>query len=119
MERLTKKFADNVMLPMIPMEINSKEDLEEYHRVRKEYEDYAVKLASYEDIGSVEDIESLIEENKALKKLQSGLLNIFKMQVDMFDGAKEEDGVHTLTCSHESLIKLKNKLNEIINESSK
>ena len=51
MERLTKKFGDKVILPIIPMGINSKEDLDKYHKVRKEYQDMAIKLAAYEDIG--------------------------------------------------------------------
>ena len=49
MNRLTRKFADKVVLPMIPIEIKSKEDLDKWHEVRKEYEAMAIKLAEYED----------------------------------------------------------------------
>lgn len=38
-----------VVLPIIPMEINSEEDLNKYHKVRREYEVMAIKLAEYED----------------------------------------------------------------------
>jgi hypothetical protein len=38
-----------VELPLIPMEIRAKEDLDEFHKVRKEYETYAIRLAEYED----------------------------------------------------------------------
>lgn len=49
MKRLTKKSGDKVLLPIIPMGIDSKEDLNKYHKVRKEYQDVAIKLAEYED----------------------------------------------------------------------
>jgi hypothetical protein len=47
--RLTKKFAGKIILPMIPMEIKSKNDLENFHKIRKEYENITFKLAEYED----------------------------------------------------------------------
>lgn len=49
MARLTKKFMGKVLLPTVPMEIKTKEDLEKYHKAIKEYESYAIKLAEYED----------------------------------------------------------------------
>lgn len=55
MSRLTRKMMGQVILPMIPMEIKSKEDLDKYHEVRKEYEDMAIKLAEYEDREEIED----------------------------------------------------------------
>lgn len=51
MERLTEKFGDKVVLPIIPMEIRSKSDLERFHKARKKYEENTIKLAEYEDIG--------------------------------------------------------------------
>jgi len=48
-KRLTKKFGDRVILPLIPMEIKTKEDLDKYHEIRREYEAMAIKLAEYED----------------------------------------------------------------------
>jgi len=39
MERLTRKFGDKIILPMIPMEIKTSDDLENYHKVRKDIED--------------------------------------------------------------------------------
>lgn len=35
MNRLTRKFGEKVILPTIPMEINSQEDLEKFHKVKK------------------------------------------------------------------------------------
>lgn len=49
MSRLTRKMMGRVVLPTIPMEIRSKEDLEKWHECRKEYENMAIKLAEYED----------------------------------------------------------------------
>lgn len=49
MSRLTKKFAGKVVLPSIPMEIKTKEDLDKYHEIRRECETMAIKLAEYED----------------------------------------------------------------------
>lgn len=49
MSRLTRKMMGQVVLPVIPMEIKTKEDLNEYHKVRREYEAMAIKLAEYED----------------------------------------------------------------------
>lgn len=37
MSRLTRKMMNKVELPIIPMEIKSKEDLEKYHDVRRKY----------------------------------------------------------------------------------
>ena len=50
MERLTRKIAGSVALPLIPMDIKNKEDLEIYHKVRKQYEESTIKLAEYEDL---------------------------------------------------------------------
>ena len=50
MERLTIKLAGSVALPLIPMDIKNKEDLEIYHKVRKQYEENTIKLAEYEDL---------------------------------------------------------------------
>ena len=51
MERLTGKFGDKVVLPIIPMEIKNQSDLERFHKVRKKYEENTIKLAEYEDSG--------------------------------------------------------------------
>ena len=59
MSRLTKKFAGKVVLPSIPMEIKTKEDLDKYHEIRRECETMAIKLAEYED-----------REEKEIKKLR-------------------------------------------------
>lgn len=47
MERLTEKFGDKVVLPIIPMEIKNQSDLERFHTVRKKYEENTIKLAEY------------------------------------------------------------------------
>ena len=53
MERLTRKIAGSVALPLIPMDIKNKEDLEIYHKVRKQYEENTIKLAEYEDFEEI------------------------------------------------------------------
>lgn len=49
MSRLTRKMMGKVILPMIPMEINTREDLENWHEVRRQYDAMVIKLAEYED----------------------------------------------------------------------
>lgn len=51
MKRLTKKFGDKVLLPSLPMGINSKEDLDKFHEVRRDIESKIIRLAEYEDTG--------------------------------------------------------------------
>lgn len=51
MDRLTKKVMDKYLLPTIPMEINSKEKLDEFHEVRRFYENCVIRLGGYEDTG--------------------------------------------------------------------
>jgi len=64
MKRLTKKFGDKVILPIIPMAIDSKEDLDKFHEVRKEYQAMAIKLSEYEDTGlTPEEIVHLKEDD--------------------------------------------------------
>jgi len=60
MERITTKFADRVILPMMPISpyYNLKE-LDKFHEVRREYEEFAIKLAEYEDIGTIEEFTRL------------------------------------------------------------
>ena len=53
MERLTRKIAGSVALPLIPMDIKHKADLEIYHKVRKQYEENTIKLAEYEDFEEI------------------------------------------------------------------
>lgn len=50
MTRLTKKFGDKVLLPIIPMSIEFTEDLKNYHNVRRDIEEKVMKLAEYEDL---------------------------------------------------------------------
>lgn len=57
--RLTKKFADKVILPFPKIHIKSKEDFDKFLKIQKEYEDNTIKLSSYEDIGSVEEFKLL------------------------------------------------------------
>lgn len=66
MERLTKKIAGKVILPLIPMDIKNKDDLETYHKARKQYEENTIKLAEYEDLeeqGLLLRLEKPFEEN--------------------------------------------------------
>lgn len=80
-KRLTNKFGDKVILPMIPMQIESKEDLENYHKVRKEYEDNTIRLSSYEDIGSIEEIINLKGNNRLLENGSKQLCDEIKALV--------------------------------------
>ena len=90
MSRLTKKFADKVVLPVIPMEIKSKEDLDKFHEVRREYEAMAIKLAEYEDKeevgvateGTIKFLESLIEDMSDMDWTISEIVEIEKFNRD-------------------------------------
>lgn len=76
MERLTGKFGDKVVLPIIPMEIKNQSDLEGFHKVRKKYEENTIKLAEYEDIGlSPEEVKQFkdAEEQGLLLRLPCGI----------------------------------------------
>ena len=53
MERLTIKIAGKVFLPLPPMNIKNQDDLETYHKVRKQYEENTIKLAEYEDFEEI------------------------------------------------------------------
>lgn len=65
MNRLTERMLGGVVLPEIPMEIKNKEELEEYHRVRKIYEESMIKLGQYEDIGlDPEELQQLVNRHK-------------------------------------------------------
>lgn len=55
MNRLTKKFGDKVILPIIIANIESEKDYKKFHDVRREYENNTIKLAEYEDIGTLEE----------------------------------------------------------------
>ena len=52
MERLTTKFMDGYVLPMLPispfLDIN---ELNKFHKVRREYEANTIRLGEYEDAG--------------------------------------------------------------------
>ena len=49
MPRLTSKFFGKTVLPIIPMNIATRHDLDEYHKQRKFYEECAIRLSEYED----------------------------------------------------------------------
>lgn len=55
MSRLTKKMMGNVLLPVFPLEINSKEDLDKYHQLRRETDAMILKLSEYEDREEIND----------------------------------------------------------------
>lgn len=80
-KRLTTKFGDKVIVPMVPMEMKSKEDLSKYHKVRREYEENTIRLSEYEDIGSVEEIISLKENNGLIKSGSKQLCDEIKVLV--------------------------------------
>jgi len=51
-ERLTKKFGDKTVLPMLPMPlIQSFQNLDDFHIVRRELETEIIRLSEYEDSG--------------------------------------------------------------------
>lgn len=60
------------------------------------------------------EIKELTKENILINDLNIGMINIMKSMITMFNTAKEEDGKHTLQVSHEVLLKLKNKIEEVI-----
>ena len=61
MDRLTKRWGDKVKIPVSPMVINDIEDRDKYYKVRKEVEDIVIRLAEYEDLGSVKELENRIQ----------------------------------------------------------
>ena len=60
------------------------------------------------------EIEELTKENILLNDLNIGMINVMKSLIEMFETTKEEDGEHTLHVSHKALVKLKNKIEEVI-----
>ena len=65
-KRLTTKFADSVILPTMPISpYYDLKDLDKFHEVRREYEECIIRLAEYEDIGTVEQFKGLKEARKA------------------------------------------------------
>ena len=93
MDRLTKRWGDKVKIPVSPMVINDIEDRDEYFKVQKEVEDIVIRLAEYEDLGSVKELENRIqlknidltdytlEEEKA--KLLEEINELIKITVDI------------------------------------
>ena len=59
--RLTSKWGDKVKIPVSPMVIKDIEDRDEYFKVQKEVEDIVIRLAEYEDLGSVKELENRIQ----------------------------------------------------------
>jgi len=75
MSRLTRKFGDEVILPIIPMDINSKEDLEKYHNIRREYENMVIKLSEYEDREEINNCKYFDNLNKEdIELIKSAML---------------------------------------------
>lgn len=77
------------------------------------------KMTFHRDIEVPADRESLqVQELKTeinrLNKVSQALMKCIKEQADMLGTAKEEDGKHTLTVDHKTLVKIKNKLEEMI-----
>lgn len=62
-ERLTKKFGNKTVLPMLPMsEIQCFQDLDDFHKVRREIETKIIRLSEYEDSGvSPSDVSELAQ----------------------------------------------------------
>lgn len=91
-DRLTKRLGDKVKIPVSPMVIKDIEDRDEYFKVRKEVEDIVIRLAEYEDLGSVKELENRIqlknidltdyklEEEKA--KLLEEINELIKITID-------------------------------------
>ena len=91
-DRLTKRWGDKVKIPVSPMVIKDIEDRDEYFKVRKEVEDIVIRLAEYEDLGSVKELENRIqlknidltdytlEEEKA--KLLEEINELIKITID-------------------------------------
>ena len=61
MDRLTKRWGDKVKIPVSPMVIKDIEDRDEYFKVQKEVEDIVIRLAEYEDLGNVKELENRIQ----------------------------------------------------------
>lgn len=69
MKRMTTKFADKVVLPMIPISpYYDLSELDKFHEVRRKYEEFAIKLAEYEDIGTIKEFNEMKEKLKLAKE---------------------------------------------------
>ena len=73
-DRLTKIWGDKVEIPISPMEIKNSEDRKEYFKVQKEIENIVIRLAEYEDLGSVKDLKNRIQ----LKNIDLSNANIYR-----------------------------------------
>ena len=92
-DRLTKRWGDKVKIPVSPMVINDIEDRDEYFKVLKEVEDIVIRLAEYEDLGSVKELEDRIQlknidlEEYSLEEQKTKLLEeineLIKITVDI------------------------------------
>ena len=88
-----------VVVPVIPMEIKTKEDLNEYHKVRREYEAMAIKLAEYEDKEEnreaseevIKFLENLINDLDDIDWNISGIVEIEKINRDDKEYCKIKD----------------------------
>ena len=65
MKRITIKFADKVVLPMMPISpYYDLSELDKFHEARRKYEEFAIRLSEYEDIGTVEEFRELKETDE-------------------------------------------------------
>lgn len=77
MQRITKKFGDKTILPILPEpKIENQQDIDSFHKARREIEEAIIRLSEYEDSG--------LEPNEVLdlaKAAQSGheaIINWYK-----------------------------------------
>lgn len=63
MDRLTTKLGNKLIIPNIPTNVRTVNELKQYTNTVKMYEKFAIKLAKYEDTGlQPEDIELLLQQ---------------------------------------------------------
>lgn len=101
MSRLTRKMMGKVVLPVIPMEIKTKEDLNKYHEVRREYEAMAIKLAEYEDKEEAGEVSEEIEE-KIMQEYAEDLYEEFNQVMICTGKIDMQDVVDILQLNEES-----------------
>jgi len=72
-KRLTRKFGDKTVLPMLPMpETQCEKDLVNFHKVRREIETKIIRLSEYEDSGlSPSEVAELAQAKATLKHIES------------------------------------------------
>ena len=87
-ERLIKRWWDKVEIPISPKEIKNNADRKEYFKVQKEIENIVIRLAEYEELGSIKDLKNRIQlKNIDLSEVTLGqqINKVVEERSELFD----------------------------------